>query len=63
MVGVSDSTVMMLDLMLEESRLRLILHLLKNARKADGNQLGGKEGKDVSYVFDLIQVLNGQAVN
>jgi hypothetical protein len=56
----SDSTKMMLNTLLEGSKARLIIHLPKKVKKASKDQLVGKEGKDVTYEFDLIKVLNGE---
>lgn len=56
----SDSTMMMLNTMLEGSKSRLIIHLPGKVKKASKNQLIEKNGKDVIYEFELLKVLNGE---
>ena len=56
----SDSTQMMLNTMLEDSKSRLILHLPKKVKKATKDQLVEKKGKDVIYEFELLKVINGE---
>lgn len=57
---VSDSTMMMLQTMLADSKSRLIIHLPKNVKKASKDQLVETKGKDVVYEFDLLKVINGE---
>ena len=59
-VDLSDSTMMILNTMLEDSKSRLIIHLPKKVKKASKDQLVEKNGKDVIYEFDLLKVLNGE---
>lgn len=59
-VEMTDSTMMMLTAMLEDSKSRLIVHLPKKVKKASKDQLVEKKGKDVIYEFDLLKVINGE---
>ncbi|MEQ9467636.1 MAG: hypothetical protein RLN88_09500 [Ekhidna sp.] len=59
-VDMNDSTMMMLNTMLEGAKSRLILHLPKPAREVSQDQLMEQNGKDVIYEFDLIKVINGE---
>ncbi|MEP1035014.1 hypothetical protein [Ekhidna sp.] len=59
-IEMNDSTMMMLNTLLEGSKSRLIIHLPKNVKKASKDQLVEKQGKDVIYEFDLLKVLNGE---
>jgi len=59
LVEMEDSTKMVLNTLLEGSKARLILHLPKKVKKASKDQLFSKDGKDVIYEFDFINVLSG----
>ncbi|MEQ6167555.1 hypothetical protein AAOE16_10195 [Ekhidna sp. MALMAid0563] len=56
----SDSTMMVLGSLLQESKSRLILHLPRKAKDVSTDQLVEKTGKDVTYEFDLIKVMTGE---
>ncbi len=59
-LDMNDSTMTMLNTLLEGSKSRLIIHLPRKVKKATNGQLVEKKGKDVIYEFDLIKVLNGE---
>ena len=56
----NDSTMMMLNTMLEGSTSRLIIHLPSKVKNASQGQLVEQNGKDVIYKFDLLKVINGE---
>lgn len=55
-----DSTMMMLNVLLEKSQNTLILHMPNEVKKASDAQLVEVKGKDVIYQFELLKVLNGE---
>lgn len=59
-IDMNDSTMMMLNTMLEGSKSKLILHLPKAAKEVSQSQLLEQKGNDVIYEFDLIKVINGE---
>ncbi|WP_420316342.1 hypothetical protein [Ekhidna sp.] len=58
-VKMTDSTMMVIGSLIEESKTILILHLPRKAKKVSKDQLVGKVGKDVTYEFELIKVFMG----
>lgn len=60
LLEMSDSTRMMLNLMLEGSKSVFIVHLPRNAKNVSQDQLVSKNGKDVTYEFELLKVLSGE---
>ena len=56
----SDSTIMVIGSLLQESKSKLILHLPRKPKKVTPDQLVEKDGKDVIYQFDLIKVFKGE---
>ncbi len=59
-LDMSDSTVMMLNVMLQGAKSRFIVHLPRKAKNASSNQLVEQKGKDVIYEFELLKVINGE---
>ncbi len=60
LMEMSDSTRMMLNLMLEGSKSRLIVHLPRKAKKVSQDQLVSRDGKDVTYEFELLRLISGE---